>query len=588
MIEFEDILDDASRYLRGEMPEDERSVFEELLDIYPHLREEMIFFQRVRLGLQQLKEKNEVLIVKKRKNFKHYKQAMAVFLLLLLAVLPFFFSKKKILSPSEPPGIVRVGQLNQSQSIIIERGGGDSQNTYSDYGWSVAWTHTGDIALASMFAGNARLGSETFRSIGAHDMLFGVYRLNEGPQWLIPLGSKGEKSEARDIVIDQEENLILCGSFGGAVNFGYGAVSAIGRDDWGNRDFFIAKYDLSGQLIWLDHAGGQRIANKQTGLNMGMSVAVDAENNVLATGTYLGSPKLGGGSLPEGGPNEDLFLAKYRSDGALLWSKTVTCDYMISPWGVAADQQNNIYVCGRFGHHNLSGTAYFDNIHLKSYGGRDVFLAKYDPEGRLLWARQAGSALVPGGDDMCSNLAVDPDGNILITGRFVGEARFDTLKIVSFGERDIFLAKYNSDGRILWLAQSGSDQGNKYHVEQANDVKVDETGNSIVTGTFTGKCRFGNQTVTSNGKSDCFIAKYSPEGKLRWVKQLGKYGNIEDATGQGIDIDANGNIVVTGFFSGTIRLQEYELTSVGKVDIFILVFNEIGELLTASSPLIYN
>ena len=236
---------------------------------------------------------------------------------------------------------------------------------------------------------------------------------------------------------------------------------------------------------------------------------------------------------------------------------------------IATDKAGNCVVVGTF-----QGTAVFDKTTLRSAGFDDIFIARFDVAGKLIWVKQAG------GEDSERGLAVaiDGAGNIVITGFFEGVAAFDDISLNSTGgTSDIFVAKYDANGRVLWAKQageSGSDTGNA--------VAVDETSSIIISGSFDGTITFGNTTFESNGAIDIFIAKYDARGNVLWAKQAG--GSDLDE-GYGVATDAANNIVVTGYFEGRARFDDEELRSSSGEDddIFIAKYAAAGKLIWAKA-----
>src|SRR6185436_5011177 len=206
---------------------------------------------------------------------------------------------------------------------------------------------------------------------------------------------------------------------------------------------------------------------------------------------------------------------------------------------IASDGANNTYTTGYF-----TTSATFDGTIITSAGLDDIFIAKTNNNGNLQWLKRAGGLNI----DKALSIDADNSGNILVTGFFYTTADFDGQTITSAGQQDIFIAKYNSSGTLIWVRRAGgtgSDAG--------NGITFDNSGNVIVTGEFSGSCSFGSTTLISQGGSiDVFTAKYDNNGNFLWAKKgSGTY------TDRGTDVstDANGNIYVSGMFSDTITFD---------------------------------
>ena len=177
---------------------------------------------------------------------------------------------------------------------------------------------------------------------------------------------------------------------------------------------------------------------------------------------------------------------------------------------IATTERGDSYVTGHF-----SGTATFgqdepNETTLTSAGGSDIFVAKYDPDGALLWAIQAGGT----DSDQGLGIATTERGDSYVTGYFGGTATFgqdepNETTLTSAGNEDIFIAKYNRGGALLWAKRAGG-TGN---FDFGSGVSATERGDSYLTGFFTGTATFGQDepnetTLTSAGTLDIFVAKY--------------------------------------------------------------------------------
>ncbi len=305
---------------------------------------------------------------------------------------------------------------------------------------------------------------------------------------------------------------------------------------------------------WAQAAGGS--------LNDYATGAVnDKDGNLYITGSFNGSATFGGKVVISQG-DYDIFLAKYTSNGKLIWISQAGGSESDEAYGIALDLDNNIYITGYFSNH-----ANFGNLKLTGSGDRDCFLAKYDSNGNVNWVKQGGGS----GSDFGKSVATDHFGNIIITGIFGGEAFFNSQLIKSKGKNDIFIASYNSAGDLKWVQRAGGSGK-----DEATSIAVDNEGNAFVTGWFSGLADFGGSQLTSNGDDDIFIAKYSISGSVEWVHQAGGYQGIDRS--YSITADLNGNIYLTGSYIGTAIFSAKRITSSAD-DCFIAKYNSNGNLL---------
>lgn len=339
------------------------------------------------------------------------------------------------------------------------------------------------------------------------------------------------------------------------------------------------------ELEWVRQAGSE-------GSDFGRSIAADETGNSYVTGSFMETA-----TFNPGGANAttltsrgsfDSFVAKYSTDGLLLWLKQAGGTLEDSGNGIVIDEVGNSYVTGSFRGSALFSPGGPDEISLSSRGFQDAFVAKYADDGTLHWVSHAGGQ----GSLFCigNGIGVDANGDSYIAGEFVdtvifglGEPAQTTL--TNTGSPDMFVASYADDGSLRWAVQAGS--GGQM---QVSDVAVDETGDVFITGAFRETATFGIGepdpiSLTANGPSDIFVAKYAQDGNLRWVVQAGGSGLD---FGQGIALGGEVNIHVTGRFTeeatfGIGDANETELTSSDTYDFFLAKYAGDGSLLWARS-----
>ncbi len=194
-----------------------------------------------------------------------------------------------------------------------------------------------------------------------------------------------------------------------------------------------------------------------------------------------------------------------------------------------------------------------------------------------LWSKHVTGTL----DVEPKGLAIDTLNNPYMFGVFSGEINFGFDTLTSFGGKDIFLAKFNEDGSLLWLRQCGG-TGN----DQPKGIVADDDGNAYITGAFRGTATFQepdtlvDSTVVSVNHEDIFLAKYSSDGTLQWVKNVG-WGDAQDRASD-IILDQSGNIAICGFFKDSIYFEsESFYTHPDTLSNFIAKFDDSGNFLWA-------
>jgi chitodextrinase len=229
---------------------------------------------------------------------------------------------------------------------------------------------------------------------------------------------------------------------------------------------------------------------------------------------------------------------------------------------VAVDASGNVVVTGQFrGTVDFGGGAlsavYVSGLNPLAYA--DVFLAKYSATGGHLWSKRLGAHATDSGEAV----AVDASGDVVVTGSVGNTVDFGGGPVPSAGGFDLFVAKYaGTTGAYRWARRVGGAAD-----EYSYAVAVDGSGHVVVTGEFTGTVDFGGGPLSSAGDRDVFVAKYAgTDGRHLWSRRLG--GALGDV-GQAVAVDGAGNVVVTGYFMGTVDFGGGALTSAGDRDIFV-------------------
>lgn len=188
--------------------------------------------------------------------------------------------------------------------------------------------------------------------------------------------------------------------------------------------------------------------------------------------------------------------------------------------------------------------------------------AQVDPD--FLWVKNIGGLDY----DKANDVAIDTDGNIIVTGSFQGTVTIGTTTLNSFGLDDIFITKLDPEGNFLWAVNAG---GSDY--DEGIAVTTDINNNIIVTGSFSVDAFFGSNVLTSSGGTDVFTAKYAPDGSVIWARKGG--GNSFDAS-NAVAVDNNGNIYITGIFTRSITFDPFSIQGGEYFSIFLVKYDSNG------------
>ncbi len=246
---------------------------------------------------------------------------------------------------------------------------------------------------------------------------------------------------------------------------------------------------------------------------------------------------------------------------------------------VAIDDKGNIYVTGWF-----KDTLTLGTIHLQSAGGNDMFLAKYNAAGSVIWAKHIGSKV----DDHWGipSLTVDRAGTIYLTGTFSDTADFDGNIVTAVGWADIFFAKYRTDGQLAWVKSYGTN-----YVNIGAKITLSASGFLYATGSYGSdggsppshwSINFDGITLTSAGGSDVFVVKMDTNGSCIWARSA---GGVYPDNGWGITLDASENVLITGAFSDPwMFFGTYKLLANGQYgDMFLAKYDSSGNFVWARS-----
>jgi hypothetical protein len=338
--------------------------------------------------------------------------------------------------------------------------------------------------------------------------------------------------------------------------------------------FINAAQAQSPDWLWAKSAGG-------TGQNISSSITVDANSNVYVTGNFFGSNIIFGNDTLTGTNNNNVFIVKYNSSGNVIWAKSTTGTGGGVGYGISTDANGSAYVTGEFGSPNIVFGS--DTLTNNSYDnrGNNIFIVKYDSSGNVIWAKSAGETGFSIADNNSNNvgygISIDASSNVYVTGSFTDTVVFGTDTLINDGIYNFFIVKYNSSGNVIWAKNTVA--GND---DIGIGISTDVNSNVYVTGSFnSAKIVFGNDTLINAGGFCVFIVKYDSSGNVIWARNASGTGNDY---GEGISVDFNGNVYVTGDFNyRSIIFGADTLSCAGSQNVFIVKYDPNGNVIWAKS-----
>jgi hypothetical protein len=323
-----------------------------------------------------------------------------------------------------------------------------------------------------------------------------------------------------------------------------------------------------------------------TGSNLndyGRCVTTDAAGNVYVTGSFKGTVDF------DPGPNNfpltssgdlDVFIIKYNNAGIFSWAKSFSGQYTDEGFSIDVDSMGNIYTTGHF-----QDVVDFDpgigTFNLTANSGYDVFVAKLNSSGNLIWAKQIGGT----SNDEGLSLVVNSKGSVFVTGYFGSTCDFNpdtsvVYNLTSAGSSDGYICMLDSSGTFGWAGRMGGtgvDYGESVSLHAQNSISI--TGHFSNTADLNPK-PLDSLIVTSAGSKDIFLVRLGETGDFFWARSMG--GTSLDQ-GYSLTADAAGNIFTTGIFNGTAEFNpsgtSNTLTSIGGADVFITKHDIAGKLI---------
>lgn len=407
----------------------------------------------------------------------------------------------------------------------------------NDAGDGITMDSHGNVFVSGTFSDTLNIGAITLESTGSSDSFIIKYDRNGNLLWARSSENDG-KNMAYGVSTDPFGNCILTGRFYDSVTFDGWTLTSSGKSD-----IYIIKFDSNGSVIWARKAGG-------IGEDVGRAISVNNLGEIFISGcfdkfAYFNSVILSGSEA-------QLFITKYDLNGNVVWAQNTNVLYSrgIGPH-ITSDNFGNCFM----------------TTHKESSTGTNIYVAKYNPYGNLVWSRIINGKGQYNGQwtsEYSRGIAVDGLGNVFVAGEFEGVLYFASDILSCSGWDQTFVAKYDPAGNEIWARKIC---GAHYESSQNDCINTDNNGNVITTGYFENSICIEGTTLTSKAYSeDIFLCKYDNNGNLLWAISNG--GGSYDR-GHGVAANECGNIVAIGSFRSAITFGSTTLYCPSDYDLFV-------------------
>ncbi|TNE43609.1 MAG: hypothetical protein EP343_32865 [Deltaproteobacteria bacterium] len=492
---------------------------------------------------------------------------------------------------------VFVTRLDTNGNWLWSKAAGGAQ---SRQGKSLTLDSNGYVYLTGVFQDTAVFGTTTLSSTGPTDMY--VAKLNDQGDWLCAEAFTGtDLVSAEDIAIDNQGVVALTGFFRGATSFQNTSYTST------LEDLFLWDYTFASSCVT---STSNATGTTGPAYSIATDVHVGPNNNIYITGLF------GGGNLVFGNTTLSAqygtsFVAKMDPQGNWLWAKKMAyANNSNLPPQLAVDNQGNSYVMA-----NLGSATQLGSFSLSTGAGINIFLAKLDTQGNWKWAKRANST---GGIIFIRSLVVDANRRLTALIGFTLNLSVDAQTYASTGQDGVAI-QWTESGQYRWAHQFNAPNGGGIYADIATDnsgnihltgnqsigkdvysrldsngqlllsklstggsplgykVAVNSNGTAYILGSSNGMLVFGSTTLSSSTSQPPFVAALSASGNWLWAKRIPLTFSGPTHLGVGsLSTNANGDVVISGHFTGTQSFGSTQLTSAGGTDVVVARIDEQG------------
>ncbi|MCG8569709.1 MAG: LuxR C-terminal-related transcriptional regulator, partial [Spirochaetes bacterium] len=365
----------------------------------------------------------------------------------------------------------------------------------------LAYSPNGNLIISGDFTNYFKVNhKKTVKSQGESDSFIASFKEDNQFNWFLKLGNEYQ-DKIKDMALDQKGNIFVIGQYYESL---YDQTHELMKS--GKRSYYknyLLKVHPRGEEDY------KKVFYHNGKLNL-TKIACDQKNRYLIAGTYQGTVDLKRNLIKSNENNvlllkyadQHRFLSFYQSENVLP-SQVEVAD-------LAIDSSNNVYMAIQFTEAFTS-----QQYHLISYGKTDSCIVKLSPEGQVIWIKH----IYGKGEDLITSLQVDQHGEIVICGTFTDKLFIDRYQFNNQGTEDIFLAKIDGNGDLIWANQAGGKM-----IDLVASMTIDEKNQIWLAGTFQSIAYFDKgKFLKTLYQKELFIVCYDEKGEAIWLEK--SYGS---------------------------------------------------------------
>jgi len=315
-----------------------------------------------------------------------------------------------------------------------------------------------------------------------------------------------------------------------------------------------AKYNAMGEVQWVQKIGGR--AN-----DYGQAIAIDPMANVYSAGTFSDTIVYNGNTLASSSASdEDVLVAKYNSAGIPQWTQQFNGNGDADV--VALLYNDEELVIGG----NFNDTLLIGENTLAAANNTDIFMARLNTAGEIISATHIASENTV----QLTGMQALNDGTLAITGYFDATLQLGANTLTAVGELDIFVARLQTDGTVLWAKSFGN-----VNNEGSSQISSDAANNLYLSGYFTNPLVLNGDTLTPSGLTDALLMKLDENGELMWWQQMGG-SDVDIATA--VHATPDGTSYVIGNYTANFSVNGVDYDTQANDNVFVLQYDADGNL----------